>query len=92
MLARPLVLHDRLGHSAHRRDYRDVVQAASIGLHSGAGGFRGATFFFTLYALFALAVGTGIVLLNRSTVRRSLQSVRDDLAQLIESLESAEDK
>ena len=50
----------------------------------------GAWLVFGLQALFVLAVGTGIVLLNQWTVRQQLQPVRDDLLRLIEALESAD--
>ncbi len=53
---------------------------------------RGAWFVFGLQALIALAVAAGIVVLNQWAVRRSLQPVRDDLARLIEALETADQK
>jgi len=51
---------------------------------------RGAWLVFGLQALIALAVAAGIVVLNQWAVRRSLQPVRNDLARLIEALESAD--
>jgi hypothetical protein len=48
----------------------------------------GAWLAFGLQAILTLAVAAGIVVLNQWTVRHSVQPVRDDLAQLIEALET----
>jgi len=53
---------------------------------------RGAWLVFALQSLFTLAVATGIVVLNQWAVRRGLQPVRDDLARLIEVLETTDQK
>jgi hypothetical protein len=56
----------------------------------GWGATGGAEPAFALHAIVVLAVGTGIVLLNRWAVRRYLLPVRDDLTRLIETLESTD--
>ncbi len=53
---------------------------------------RGAWLVFGLQSLFALAVAAGIVVLNQWAVRRGLLPVRDDLARLIEALETADQR
>jgi hypothetical protein len=56
------------------------------GLSGGAG------LAFGVQALLVVAIGMGVVLLNQWTVRKYMQPVRDDLARLIEALDSRDPK
>jgi hypothetical protein len=44
---------------------------------------------FGLQVVFTIAVGVGIIALNRWAVRKSLQPIRDELARLIDALDAA---